>query len=154
MANERMKMPKRAGILKRAGSFCNENVPRLGTFGSVSKRQIMRTKANIPIQRKVMRHPICRPMILPIGNPKIMATDVPVTIMLNAVDLYFPVRFLRPVAKRWTRIWSAYTLRQFLTASACDSWWIPPTAAEILQRKNDTGEEFFHLESGYYNHKR
>lgn len=28
-------------------------------------------------------------MILPIGNPKIMATDVPVTIMLNAVDLYF-----------------------------------------------------------------
>ena len=38
------------------------------------------------MQKNVILQPTYRPMILPIGSPNIMATDVPVTIMLRARD--------------------------------------------------------------------
>lgn len=37
-------------------------------------------------QAKVMRHPAASPMKRPMGSPKIMAMDVPVTTMPMAVD--------------------------------------------------------------------
>ena len=77
------------GFLNSAGSFLTEKRPRLGVLGNTGMRYSMRTNENMPIHRNVMRHPMYRPIIRPMGSPNIIATEVPTTIMLNAVFLNF-----------------------------------------------------------------
>ena len=76
-----------SGFLKRDGRLCSEKLPLLGTFGRQNIRYIAVMRANIPTPRNVDLHPILNPIRRPNGNPKIIATEVPVTIILRARGL-------------------------------------------------------------------
>lgn len=74
--------------LSSSGSFFTENLPRLGSLGSLKAAYTKVIAEKIPMLKNVIRHPTCRPIILPKGIPNIIATDEPVTTMLSAIERY------------------------------------------------------------------
>ena len=74
--------------LSKAGNFLGENPPRLGTLGKRHAIYISVKAEKMPMLIKVIRHPTCKPIILPKGMPKIIATDEPVTTILKAMERY------------------------------------------------------------------
>ncbi len=74
-------------LLSSVGSLRTENFPSLGNDGKVTAMNASANAATQATLRNVIRHPSNRPTARPNGKPTIMATALPVAMVLKAMAL-------------------------------------------------------------------
>ena len=70
-------------LYNKIGNFFTENFPRLSSLGNTIAINTNIDAAITPKQKKVIRHPIYRPITRPSGKHITIATEEPVAIVLN-----------------------------------------------------------------------